>query len=125
MIEYLLDQLMGDPALSPLLHFSAKQNIRYPSISVEYEERGRPVNDQHVERIRIGLAVWSSARHYFEAETIADRVTRLVTSLSTIGYGELIYLELRGRQGGRDATLGLWRIDLQFEALLQIDAFEI
>jgi hypothetical protein len=122
MIEYVLDHLMADEGLCPLLHFSAKQMNRFPSISVEYEERGRPVNDQYVERIRVGLAVWSLVRHYFEAETIADQVIRVITSFSTIGYGELIYLELTSRQGGRDATQGLWRIDLQFEALIQVDA---
>jgi hypothetical protein len=125
MIEHVLEVLTADALLCPLLRYSDRQGARYPSISIEYEERGRPVNDQHVERVRLGLAVWSTARHYFEAEKIADHVTRLITSLSSIGYGELVYLELKGRQGGRDQGLGLWRVDLQFEALAQIDAFEL
>ena len=125
MIEHVFKQIMENEELRPLLRFSSNDASQFPAISLEYEERRRPENDRNVERIVLGVTVLSRVRHYFEAEQVADQLIALVTSLTTIGYGDLVYLELRQRQSTRDSSLGLWRVGLQFEALVQTGPSEI
>jgi len=119
MIELILNTISSDSELAPYLKRDYSDGSQFPYISIDQEERLRPRDDVGLETISLTLSVWTSVRHYFEADRISQRLEGLILAITDFGFGRLILLERMAREAGPAPGSGAWRVQLTFRALIE------
>jgi hypothetical protein len=118
-IEVILSTIATDSELAPYLKRDYSNGSQFPHISIDHEERMRPRDDMGIETISLKLSVWTSVRHYFEADRISQRVENLILGITDLGIGRLILMERVVRDAGPVPASGAWRVQLTFRALIE------